>query len=92
MNVKLNYKMSKDKRFVFSLCTMDAKKLTWVFIGIFVFEQLLSASVEYLIFGEIFHHWFDSLITGFIGGSYFYYLHALGDFLLKLITESEASD
>lgn len=89
MKIKLNRKLGKVKAFVFTLCGCSIKKLTWLFLGLAIGEQLISVSLEYLITGEVFAHWFDAVFMFVIASAYFYFSYALGDFLLDLALNAE---
>jgi hypothetical protein len=82
MKVKLN----KIDRWVLSLVAMDVKKLTALFIGLFIAEQLLSYSLEIAIAGQGFFHWFDLVFTWSLIVAYFHYLSKLGDLLLGILS------
>jgi len=82
MKVKLN----KIDRWVLSLVAMDVKKLTWLFMGLFIAEQICSYSIERAITGQGFQHWFDLVFTWSLTVTYFYYLSKLGDLLLGILS------
>tara|TARA_R110000851_G_scaffold313615_1_gene475305 strand:- start:33 stop:311 length:279 start_codon:yes stop_codon:yes gene_type:complete len=89
--IKLNRKVGKVKAFVFSLCSFSIKSMTYLFLGLAIGEQFISASIEYLIYGETFNHWFDSVFLMVLSGTYFYFAYELGDFLLDLVLNGESS-
>lgn len=89
MKIKLNRKIGKIKAFVFSLCACSIRNLTFLFLGLAFGEQFISASLEYLITGETFEHWFDPVFLFVIASSYFYFAYELGDFLLDLNLNAE---
>lgn len=92
MKLKINTKLSKSKAKIFALCGMNIQKMTFLFFGLFLGEQLISMAIEYLIWGETFKHWFDSVFFVFLSASYFYYSNALGEFLLDLHLNAEKVD
>lgn len=89
MRIKLNRKLSRSKAKVFTLCNFNIRSMTFLFFGILVAVQITSAGIEYLVYGETFKHWGDSLFFVLISGAYFYYSNALGEFLLDLHLNSE---
>jgi hypothetical protein len=89
MKIKLNRNIGKVKAFVFTLCGCSIKSLTYLFLGLALGEQFISAGIEYLIYGETFEHWFDSAFLMAISGTYFYFAYELGDFLLDLTLNAE---
>lgn len=84
MDVRLNRKIGKAKAFVFTLCACSTRNLTFMFFGVVVAQQLISASIEFLLFGEAFPHWIDSAFFITASCSYLYFLYELGDFLLDI--------
>jgi hypothetical protein len=89
MIIKLNRKVGNVKAFVFTLCSCSIRNLTWLFIGIAFGEQLISSSIEYIVTGETFGHWFDSAFLFAVASLYFYFAYELGDFLLDLTLNAE---
>lgn len=92
MKIKLYINIGKVKAFVFSLCGCSIKNLTFLFLGLAFGEQFISAGVEYLIYGETFEHWLDSVFLIVISGAYFYFSYELGYFLLDLFLNADAED
>ena len=92
MNLKLNSKLSRHKAKLFSLCGCNIKNMTFLFAGVLFSEQLISAGVEYIVFGETFNHYFDSLFFIFLANVYLYYTNELGEFLLDLNLHAEVVD
>ncbi|WP_434927192.1 hypothetical protein [Shewanella sp. HL-SH2] len=82
----MKVKLSKIDRWVISLVAMDVKKLTWLFFGIFISEQILSYSLEVAIAGNGFFHWFDLIFSWLLIVTYFHYLSVLGDLLLGILS------
>ena len=66
--------------------------MTFLFFGLLMGEQLISAGIEYLIWGETFKHWLDSVYFVVLANLYFYYTNALGEFLLDLHINAEVVD
>ena len=91
MKIKLNRNIGKVNAFVFSLCGCSIKNLTYLFLGLALGEQCISAGLEYLITGETFEHWFDSVFLITIAGAYFYFTYGLGGFLLDLAINAEVT-
>jgi len=91
MKIKLNRKVGKINAFVFTLCSCSVKNLTYLFLGLAFGEQFISAGLEYLITGETFEHWFDSVFLITISVAYFHFTYELGDFLLGLTLNAEAT-
>lgn len=89
MRIKLNRSIGKVESTIFSLCQFNISHMTWLFIGIFLAEQGLSVSIEMMIYGEHFSHWFDYVFLMVLTTSYFYYTNELGKFLLDLILNAE---
>ena len=89
MKIKLNRNVGKVNAFVFTLCSCSIKNLTYLFLGLAFGEQFISSGLEYLITGETFEHWFDSVFLILIAGVYFYFAYELGDFLLDLTLNAE---
>lgn len=87
--LKLKCKLSRSKAKIFALCNFNIKNMTYLFMGIFFGEQLISASIEYLIWGETFKHFVDPVFFTLLACSYFYYTNALGEFLLDLQLNAE---
>lgn len=92
MKVKLNRSTGKVNAFVFALCGLSVRNLTFLFVGIALGEQMISVAVEYLIFGERFQHWFDSVFLFCLTSAYFHFSCELGDFLLDLHLNGEIKD
>jgi len=90
--IKLTRKLSRLERFVFSTCACSIRNLTWLFLGIALGEQFISAAIEYFITGESFVHWFDYVFLYALSMTYFYYAHQLGDFLLDLTLNAEVEE
>lgn len=92
MKLKLNYKLRREKAKLFALCNFNIKNMTYLFFGLFLGEQLISASVEYLIWGDTFKHWGDPIFFTLLSGAYFYYTNALGELLLNLHLNAKEED
>ena len=92
MKLKLNSKLSRHKAKLFSLCGFNIKNMTFLFAGILFSEQLISAGVEYIIFGETFKHYGDSVFFILLANIYLYYTNELGEFLLDLNLHAEVVD
>lgn len=92
MKLKLNYKLNRNKAKLFALCNFNIRNMTVLFLGIVIAQQLISAAIEYLLFGETFKHWGDSVFFILIANAYFYYTNALGCFLLDLQLNTEEVD
>jgi hypothetical protein len=88
----MNIKLGKFKGKLFVLCGLNIKKMTWLFIGIWLAEQGASIAIEFLFFGENFPHAFDSYFTLALVSAYFYYTNALGEFLLELAVTKKPGD
>ena len=84
MNIVSTYKLGKIKAKIFVLCGLKIRNMTWLFLGIWLAQQGISMSIEFLLFGDLFPHAIDSIFTIFISTCYFYYVNELGDFLLDL--------
>ena len=83
-SIRLNRKLGKLKAKIFCLCGLSIRKMTAFFFGLWLATQGISASIEYLIWGALFPHIGDSIITLTLSVVYIYYSHELGDFLLDL--------
>ena len=89
MDIKLSYKLRREKAKLFALCNFNIKNMTYLFFGLLLAQQLLSASIEYFIWGYTFKHWGDAIFFTLLASAYFYYSNALGEFLLDLQLNSE---
>ena len=92
MKITLNRKLNRHKAKIFALCSFNIKNLTFLFFGLLFAEQLISASIEYMIWGETFKHWVDTVAFLVIANAYFYYSNELGEFLLDLQLNAEIKD
>ena len=82
-------KMGKIKAKLFCLCALSVRRMTVYFVGLWLAIQGVFVSVETLFWGETFSHAGDSIVTMLISVAYFYYTHAMGDFLLDLTLNAE---
>lgn len=84
--LKKIFTLSKNKMEarIFVLCQYSIRNLTVLFIGILVSEQLISAGIEFIVWGEMFPHIIDGIFYFFISWAYLGYSYKLGDFLLDL--------
>jgi len=92
MKIKLNSKLSRSRAKVFALCNFNIMKMTYLFFGILFCEQLISAGIEYFVWGETFSHWVDYIFLILIANAYLYYANALGEFLLDLHLNAEVEE
>lgn len=84
VKVQFKHRTSKLKAGIFVLCQYNIRLLTVLFFGLLLSEQLIQASFEILIYGETFYNNVDVFVYFIVGTLYFYYVYALGDFLLDL--------
>lgn len=92
MKVELNRKLSKSKQFIFTLCDLKVQNLTMMFLGLVVAQQLISAAIEFAVWGEAFPHIIDSVFFFSVSWTYLYYLYGLGDFLLDMVLNGEVKE
>lgn len=83
-SIRVNRKLGKLKAKIFCLCGLSIRKMTAFFFGLWLASQGISASIEFLIWGELFTHIGDSIITLTLSVMYIYYSQELGDLLLDL--------
>ena len=92
MKLTLNKKLSRHKAKVFVLCSFNIKNMTFLFFGLLLGEQLISAGIESIFWGETFRHGGDSVAFILTANVYFYYSNELGEFLLDLTLNAEVED
>lgn len=85
LNIRTGVKLGKFKAWLFSLVGLSSNKMIWFWFSVLFCQQMISASIEILVWGERFEHIGDSIAAFVIVSLYAYYQSELGKFMLKLI-------
>lgn len=89
MKLYLNHNLGRFEAKLFALCRLNVWRM---FVAVLFAEQIASALIENVIWGETFPHWFDAVLAVLWFAAFIYYANRLGEFLLKLHLEAEKID
>ena len=62
LKIKTEFKLSKFKQWLFALVQLDSRRMFWFWASVLFFQQILSVSIEYAVWGEHFAHWGGCII------------------------------
>lgn len=84
------------KKKLFLLCSLNITKLTWLWLGVTIFIELILLTIENVVGKEGVLNLLNSAFLIVMFSSYLHYTNALGEFLLKLYlnatTEENSND